>query len=207
MERIRTEILPGVWLTALRTDKFKTAWLSVNLLTQLRRSTAACTAVLPYVLRRGSTRLPDLETIAAELESLYGASITPSVRKLGEIQAVGFEAEFADDGAVGEDVFPPARGRCGRPPAAPEHARRPAAARYCRQRAREVARAHPRRDEQQARLRHRAPVRAHVLLRGLRRAPPRRGGGRRAHPLPQAHDALPRRAGNKPGGDLLLRLA
>ena len=55
MERIRTEILPGVWLTALRTDKFKTAWLSVNLLTQLRRSTAACTAVLPYVLRRGST--------------------------------------------------------------------------------------------------------------------------------------------------------
>ena len=106
MERIRTEILPGVWLTALRTDKFKTAWLSVNLLTQLRRSTAACTAVLPYVLRRGSTRLPDLETIAAELENLYGASITPSVRKLGEIQAVGFEAEFADDGAVGEDVFP-----------------------------------------------------------------------------------------------------
>ena len=106
MERIRTEILPGVWLTALRTDKFKTACLSVNLLTQLRRSTAACTAVLPYVLRRGSTRLPDLETIAAELESLYGASITPSVRKLGEIQAVGFEAEFADDGAVGEDVFP-----------------------------------------------------------------------------------------------------
>ena len=106
MERIRTEILPGVWLTALRTDKFKTAWLSVNLLTQLRRSTAACTAVLPYVLRRGSTRLPDLETIAAELESLYGASITPSVRKLGEIQAVGFEAEFADDVAVHGDVFP-----------------------------------------------------------------------------------------------------
>ena len=106
MERIRTEILPGVWLTALRTDKFKTAWLSVNLLTQLRRSTAACTAVLPYVLRRGSTRLPDLETIAAELERLYGASITPSVRKLGEIQAVGFEAEFADDGAVGEEIFP-----------------------------------------------------------------------------------------------------
>ena len=33
MQRIRTEILPGVWLTALRTEKFKTAWLSVNLLT------------------------------------------------------------------------------------------------------------------------------------------------------------------------------
>ena len=78
MQRIRTEILPGVWLTALRTEKFKTAWLSVNLLTQLRRETTACTAVLPYVLRRGCTRLPDLEAIAAEL----------------------------DDGALGEEIFP-----------------------------------------------------------------------------------------------------
>ena len=104
MQRIRTEILPGVWLTALRTEKFKTAWLSVNLLTQLRRETAACTAVLPYVLRRGCTRLPDLEAIAAELDGLYGAHITPVVHKLGEIQAVGFEADFADDGALGEAV-------------------------------------------------------------------------------------------------------
>ena len=65
MERIRTEILPGVWLTALRTDKFKTACLSVNLLTQLRRETAACTAVLPYVLRRGSTYGPTWWTASA----------------------------------------------------------------------------------------------------------------------------------------------
>ena len=106
MQRIRTEILPGVWLTALRTEKFKTAWLSVNLLTQLRRETAACTAALPYVLRRGCARLPDLEAIAAELDGLYGAHITPVVHKLGEIQAVGFEADFADDGALGEEIFP-----------------------------------------------------------------------------------------------------
>ena len=77
MQRIRTEILPGVWLTALRTEKFKTAWLSVNLLTQLRRETAACTAVLPYVLRCGCTRLPDLEAIAAELERGAHVAETP----------------------------------------------------------------------------------------------------------------------------------
>ena len=106
MQRIRTEILPGVWLTALRTEKFKTAWLSVNLLTQLRRETAACTAVLPYVLRRGCTRLPDPEAIAAELDGLGGARVTPAVRKCGEIQSIGFDAEFADNGALGEDVFP-----------------------------------------------------------------------------------------------------
>ena len=93
MQRIRTEILPGVWLTALRTEKFKTAWLSVNLLTQLRRETAACTAVLPYVLRRGTKSLPDMRRISERLDALYGAEIEPSVRKLGEIQAVGFYYE------------------------------------------------------------------------------------------------------------------
>ena len=72
MQRTRTEILPGVWLTTLRTEKFKTAWLSVDLLTQLQRETAACTAVLPYVLRHGCTRLPDPEAIAAELDALGG---------------------------------------------------------------------------------------------------------------------------------------
>lgn len=94
MQRTRTEILPGVWLTALRTEKFKTAWLSVDLLTQLQRETAACTAVLPYVLRHGCTRLPDPEAIAAELDALGGARITPVVRKHGEIQSIGFDAEF-----------------------------------------------------------------------------------------------------------------
>ncbi len=82
MEYFREELFPCVSLTAVQTDKFKTGCMTAYLLTQLHRETAAENAVLPYVLRRGSTRLPDLETIAAELESLYGASITPSVRKL-----------------------------------------------------------------------------------------------------------------------------
>ena len=41
MELTRTEIMPGVWLNYLRSDKFKTACLSLTLLTQLKRETAA----------------------------------------------------------------------------------------------------------------------------------------------------------------------
>lgn len=106
MQRTRTEILPGVWLTALHTDKFKTGCLSVTLVTQLTRETAAMNAVLPSVLRRGSTRLPDLEAMAEALDSLYGATITPVVRKLGELQCVGFYSTFADDRAVGTAILP-----------------------------------------------------------------------------------------------------
>ena len=32
METVRKEILPGVWLTALENDKFKTGCFSLNLL-------------------------------------------------------------------------------------------------------------------------------------------------------------------------------
>ena len=107
METVRCELIPGVRLTALRSDKFKTGCLSINLLTQLNRETAALNAVLPFVLRRGTRYHPDMETIAAELDSLYGTGIEPIVRKIGEIQCIGFYASFPDEKYLpqGSDVF------------------------------------------------------------------------------------------------------
>lgn len=100
MDAVRREILPGVAMTCVQTDKFKTGCLSVNLLAQLCRENAAKNALLPMVLRRGCSRLPDMEKISAELDMLYGARIEPMVRKIGEIQALGFYADFADDAFV-----------------------------------------------------------------------------------------------------------
>ena len=90
-------IMPDVVLTCLNTDKFKTGCLSLNLLTPLSRETASKNALIPFVLRRGTATAPDMAAISAKLDSLYGARITPMVRKKGEIQAVGFCADFADD--------------------------------------------------------------------------------------------------------------
>jgi hypothetical protein len=50
MEPTRSQLLPGVFLTTLRTDKFKSDCLSVNLLTALDRETVAKNALLPRVL-------------------------------------------------------------------------------------------------------------------------------------------------------------
>ena len=99
MELTRTEILPGVWLSYLHSEKFKTACMSLSLLTQLNRETAAMNALSPYVLRRGTTRYHDMEAISAKLDELYGTAIEPVVRRIGEIQCLGFyvslpEAEF-----------------------------------------------------------------------------------------------------------------
>ena len=85
MEVARSEIMSGVWLSHIRTDKFKTACLSVSLLTQLKRETAAMNALLPQVLRRGTTRYGDMEAISRRLDELYGAAIEPVVRRFGEM--------------------------------------------------------------------------------------------------------------------------
>ena len=110
MELTRTEIMPGVWLNHLRADKFKTACLSLSLLSQHRRETAAMNALIPSVLRRGTARYPDLDALSARLDELYGTAVEPVVRRIGEIQAVGFYASIPEGAFLpaGEDVLRPA---------------------------------------------------------------------------------------------------
>ncbi len=87
----------GVTLTAVQTDKFKSSYWSVRLLTPLKKETAALNAVLPFVLRRGTDRYPDMAELSAALDNMYGGVIEPAVRKCGDVQCIGFEATFLDD--------------------------------------------------------------------------------------------------------------
>lgn len=96
MEMDRRELLPGAWLTSLRTDKFKTGTLSVSLLSQLDAQTAAMNALLPRVLRRGTSRLSDMEKLAAYMDELYGTAAEAMTRRIGEVQATGFMMSFPE---------------------------------------------------------------------------------------------------------------
>lgn len=96
MDYSRTEILPGIFLSHLRSDKFKTACLSITLLSQLRRETASLNALIPFVLRRGTTRYADMARLSARMDELYGTAIEPVVRRVGEIQCLGFYASFPE---------------------------------------------------------------------------------------------------------------
>lgn len=91
------ELRPGVSLTAVHTNKFKTCALGVSLLTPIREETAALNALVPAVLRRGTRGCPDMETLSAALDDLYGGSVEPMVRKKGETQCIGFVGSFLDD--------------------------------------------------------------------------------------------------------------
>ncbi|MBQ3210411.1 MAG: insulinase family protein [Oscillospiraceae bacterium] len=96
MEISRCEIMNGVGLTCLRSDKFKTACMSVNLLCQLERETASINALVPYVLRRGTSLYPDMESLSVRMNELYGTAIEPVVRRIGEIQCIGFYSSFPE---------------------------------------------------------------------------------------------------------------
>ena len=98
------ELLPGVRLTAVQTNKFKSNLLSVTLLAPLDARTASANALLPYVLRRGTQRHPDMESLSAALDELYGGAIEPAIRKKGEAQCIGFVGSFLDDAYALDDT-------------------------------------------------------------------------------------------------------
>lgn len=101
----RIELMRGVYLTAISTDKFKTNCLSLNLLRPLCQEEAAMNALLPDVLLRGCKMCPDMGAIAAWLDQRYGAGVTATARKKGEVQAIGFFLDFIEENfAPGEHL-------------------------------------------------------------------------------------------------------
>ncbi len=103
MKSDRFELLPGVWLNMVQTDRFKTGCFSINFMRPLRRETAAPNALIPSVLLRGCGTCPDMQAISNHLDTLYGASVGTLVRKKGEVQSVGLYADFLEDRYAGSE--------------------------------------------------------------------------------------------------------
>lgn len=122
MEEIRKKLADGVYLTCLPARKFKTSLLSAQFVTPLRAETASVFALIPAVLRRGTVRFPDMGSLSAELDRLYGAQIDYTVRKKAESQCVGFVASFLSDDFVpgGERLLEPAAALLGELVCAPD---------------------------------------------------------------------------------------
>ena len=91
------EILPGVSLSCYRDTRFKQGCLSLQLIRAVRAEESAMNALLPSVLLGGSRRHPDLRRITQHLALLYGASVSPMTRRVGDYQTLGLYCGFMDD--------------------------------------------------------------------------------------------------------------
>lgn len=90
-------LMDNVYLTYIPSEKFKTSFLSAQMVVPMEKETAALNALLVNVLSRGTQRLPNMEAISRHLDLLYGARLEPVVRKKGENQTFGFIASCVDD--------------------------------------------------------------------------------------------------------------
>lgn len=91
------QLTPGVTLRHCAASRFKKGTLSFQLLRPMTMEETALNALLPAVLLRGTNRHPDIKSITEYLDELYGASIGAMVRRIGNIQSVGFQLSFMED--------------------------------------------------------------------------------------------------------------
>lgn len=102
-------LLPGVLLSCCRDSRFKQGCISIQLVRPMCAEEAAMNALLPSVLLRGTVPHPDLRSITLVLDDLYGAAVSPLVRRVGDWQTTGFYCNFMDQrfALEGDEVLRP----------------------------------------------------------------------------------------------------
>ena len=102
-------LTPGVVLRHYPDDRFKTAVLSLQFQRPLCREEASMNALLSAVLLRGTAKNPDMRALTARLDDLYGANISPLMRRIGDIQTVGLFLSCLEDrfAMTGDAVLAP----------------------------------------------------------------------------------------------------
>lgn len=90
------EIMSGMKLRVIESERFETNCISVQFLSRSSDEIATSMALIPRILRRGTTKHPDMESLAAALDDMYGTRIEPVSRKYGDISSAGFICDFVD---------------------------------------------------------------------------------------------------------------
>lgn len=90
------QISEGVKICFHKTQQFKTSVVSLNIITPLDDK-ASEKALLTYLLGRTNKDCPTVTQMNRRLASLYGASLTPTVLKIGEAQVLNLTLASIDD--------------------------------------------------------------------------------------------------------------
>ena len=87
----------GIILHTMKTDRFKTNYIIVNILASLDRNSITKNALLPLVLRRGTEKYPSMKEISTKLENMYGAILDANVDKIGNNSIIQFAMDTISD--------------------------------------------------------------------------------------------------------------
>lgn len=90
------EICTGVKLCTHKTAQFKTSVVTLNIITPLDGKVSE-KALLTYLLARTNKDYPSVTGMNRRLATLYGATVTPSVLKVGEAQVLSLTLTSIDE--------------------------------------------------------------------------------------------------------------
>ena len=90
-------------LLALQTDRFKSELLKVQFAFPIVSKVSQQRALLFELLQRGTECYRTKAQFLRQLDDLYASSITPFCRKAGDVQLVGYTADFLGERFVGEE--------------------------------------------------------------------------------------------------------
>lgn len=94
---VREPLGEGVSFSAVRDEKFRHNSISIHMIAELSSEKAAATAILPYLLRKGSRNYPDFTLLEQQLCDLYGASLNSDIIRYGQYHIVSCGITFIDD--------------------------------------------------------------------------------------------------------------
>ncbi|MBE6631086.1 MAG: insulinase family protein [Ruminococcaceae bacterium] len=100
-------IADGVILHTVKTDKFKTDYLSLNFVNSLNREKNAFYSLISKVLYRGTKNYTNMSEISKRLDYLYASSISTRIVKRGDCQYISFSSNMLSKDYVtdGTDIL------------------------------------------------------------------------------------------------------
>lgn len=102
---IKKELADGMGLTLIKTEKFKSNLISINIQRMLDKNEAAKNSLLPQVLASGCKKYPSMKELSDRLDDLYGAALAADTSKRGERQLISFKVLNTNDKYIDEKIF------------------------------------------------------------------------------------------------------
>lgn len=101
----RINIGKGINMNLIKSEKFKSNLISFYIIMPLNRKEATMNALIPLVLKRGTSSLKTKLDIERELEELYGSNLSININKRGEKHVLRFTIESPRGTFVSEEDY------------------------------------------------------------------------------------------------------
>ena len=107
MNKTSCDLKQGIKAHFIKTDLYKTDLSCIIITTPLKRETVTLNALIPFMLRRGTKKLPNQGLINKELENMYGAAFNCGIDKMGDNVVLKFyiESISSDYALDGENIL------------------------------------------------------------------------------------------------------